>query len=472
MKSSIRLGITLIAIVLASGSTASLGLSVADPLGNRQEPGTGQQAASKAAKKAAKQKESKAAKKAFREKGPTAADAEQESKQQEPRRASLRRSQREKRAQSLEKPRRGFWEKQISRVERGTGIARVFMDGWRGFHFAGGDFPAGAGFTYGIGFTDLAVGSVYEESDQPNRVDVSAGATASTNSYLGVDGHVVIHNLDGSPFGIGLHGRYLEYPEEDFFGAGRTSLEDNRTSYRFDNTEIGAELFWQIPERPWLIGVGAYHLDPEIAPGEDDRFPSIEELFGTGVAGFLRQPDFLRFDTRVGFDWREQPNTRRGGLYSVTFSYYDDRDLNAFDFRRWEIDLQQYFPVPYRRAFVLRANAVLTDTDPGEAVPFYFQPTLGGSERLRGFREFRFRDANSMLLTAEYRWDAWSAMQGALFVDVGKVVPEASQLDFNDLEVSYGAGLRLKSAFGFIARFDIGISREGVIPFFKFTNVF
>ena len=76
MKSSIRLGITLIAIVLASGSTASLGLSVADALGNRQEPGTGQQAASKAAKKAAKQKESKAAKKAFREKGPTAADAE------------------------------------------------------------------------------------------------------------------------------------------------------------------------------------------------------------------------------------------------------------------------------------------------------------------------------------------------------------------------------------------------------------
>ena len=79
------------------------------------------------------------------------------------------------------------------------------------------------------------------------------------------------------------------------------------------------------------------------------------------------------------------------------------------------IYLQQYVPLPNRyRTIALRAAAVMTDARDGQQVPFYYMPTLGGSQTLRGFREFRFQDANSMLLTAEYRWEAWWALDGAL----------------------------------------------------------
>src|SRR5262249_20826208 len=150
-----------------------------------------------------------------------------------------------------------------------------------------------------------------------------------------------------------------------------------------------------------------------------------------------------------------------------------DRDLDAYSFRRVAIDLQQYVPLPNRyRTLALRAAAVMTDAGAGQQVPFYYEPTLGGSQALRGFREFRFRDRNSLLLTAEYRWEASWMLDGALFVDAGKVTAERSDLNLRDLDVSYGVGFRLHSNSAFVSRLDLAFSREGFIPLLRFEHVF
>ena len=96
----------------------------------------------------------------------------------------------------------------------------------------------------------------------------------------------------------------------------------------------------------------------------------------------------------------------------------------------------------------------------------------GASRRWRGFREFRFRDRNSLLFTAEYRWEAWWALDPALFVDAGKVASRRNDLDLSDLEVSYGIGFRVHSTNSFIMRFDLAKSREGFMPFLRFDHVF
>ena len=120
----------------------------------------------------------------------------------------------------------------------------------------------------------------------------------------------------------------------------------------------------------------------------------------------------------------------------------------------------------------LRANLVMTDFSVGEAVPFYYMPTLGGGEKLRGFRESRFRDLNSLLLTAEYRWKAWWVLDMALFMDAGKVTFDHADLHFKDLEASYGFGLRFHSSDALVLRVDLAFSREGFIPLFRFRHVF
>lgn len=187
-----------------------------------------------------------------------------------------------------------------------------------------------------------------------------------------------------------------------------------------------------------------------------------------------RQPDFLRTDASVALDWRDNPlHAHAGGRYGVQLSDYRDQDLDAFGFCRVTIDLQQYVPLPDRyRTIALHAAAVFTDARAGQDVPFYFQPTLGGAQGLRGFREFRFQDRNSLLLTAEYRWEAWWALDGALFVDAGKVAADRRDLNLRDVDVSYGVGFRVHSNSAFVARLDLAFSREGFIPLLRFEHAF
>jgi outer membrane protein assembly factor BamA len=114
----------------------------------------------------------------------------------------------------------------------------------------------------------------------------------------------------------------------------------------------------------------------------------------------------------------------------------------------------------------------MTDAGEGETVPFVFMPDLGGAQRLRGFREFRFRDRNSVLATAEYRWEAWWALDMALFVDAGKVAARRADIGLRDWEIGYGLGFRFHSKKAFAVRLDLAFSREGFIPLIRAEHVF
>ncbi len=285
---------------------------------------------------------------------------------------------------------------------------------------------------------------------------------------------LTLRNLGGAPFNIAFHGKASEFPQEDFFGLGRASREENRTNYLIRSLDGGVDLWFELLKR-FRVGGAAAYLSPSIGSGRDDRFVSTEDFFDeTTLPGFQEQPDFWRYDGFVDFDYRDQPSDpRAGGFYGVRFSNFRDRHLDTFHFRRYEADLQQYIPLPNRyRVIALRANLVMTESSAGDAVPFYYLPTLGGGDRLRGFREFRFRDRNSLLLTAEYRWEAWWALDMALFVDAGKVTFRRSDLDFTDLEASYGIGFRFHSSDALVARLDFGFSREGSITFLRYSHVF
>lgn len=350
----------------------------------------------------------------------------------------------------------------------------AYQSGWKGFHFDGGDFPAGAGFAYGVGFTDLAVRSVTPDPELPNRVDLSFTAATSTSDYLQFSGDVSFLNLGASWFNVAVGGKYFEHPKEDFYGLGPDTLEDDRTSYFLGGSEYRTNL-WLEPVRWFRIGGGVAYLNPQVGPGEDERFPSLEDGFDpSDVPGFEVQPNFLRVDTFVALDGRDQPNfPRSGGYVGLRASSYKDQDLSTFDFRLYELDAQYYLPwLQKYRVLALRANVVISDADAGQEVPFYYMPTLGGGEKLRGFREFRFRDRNSVLLTAEYRWEAWWPLEMALFVDAGKVVPDRDDIDFEDLEVGYGIGFRFHSTDAVSFRLDLARSHEGFFPLFRYRHVF
>ena len=133
--------------------------------------------------------------------------------------------------------------------------------------------------------------------------------------------------------------------------------------------------------------------------------------------GFDNTPAYLRTGAIVDVDYRDEPgNPRAGGRYTARVSAFKDLDLGLHDFTQYDFDVQQYIPFfNQRRVIALRARTTLTRTADSEAIPFYMLPTIGGSDDVRGFEDFRFRDRNAVVLNAEYRWEAFSGMDVALF---------------------------------------------------------
>jgi len=389
-------------------------------------------------------------------------------------RTALLAAEREKKQTEIAPPRRSRVERALYGYDNGAGTPFVFQP-WHGFQLAGGSFPAGAGTTFGVSFThDLGPTRPAADLNRPNRVEVKTVAAYSMRGYSRGSAGLNIYRVGGAPLDVRVGATSYEFPQQDFFGLGQDSLEANRTNYLLRSTDASAALEWR-PARLLEIGGGFSYLTPRIGAGTDSRYPTTEEIFNPAtIPGFAQQPDFLRSDASIAIDWRDNPlHPHAGGRYGLTFSDYRDRDLDSYDFRSFAIELQQYVPIPDRyRTIALHAAAVVTDPRAGQAVPFYFQPTLGGAQALRGFREFRFQDANSLLLTAEYRWEAWWALDGAFFVDAGKVTAERKDLNFRDLDVSYGVGFRFHSNSAFVARLDLAFSREGFIPLLRFEHAF
>ncbi len=216
-------------------------------------------------------------------------------------------------------------------------------------------------------------------------------------------------------------------------------------------------------------------LKTHIGSGTGTDEPTIDTLFNDITAPALAaQPDYLRIGAFAEVDYRDSTlNPRAGGFYRAEWTRYDERDSSLYGFSRFDAELRQYFPFfNLRRVFVFRARTSVAQADSGQKVPFYMMPTLGGSEDLRGFLEFRFRDQNLLLMNLEYRWEAFSGLDMALFGDAGKVSSRRADLDFTDLETSYGFGARFNSANGVFLRIDTGFSNEGTQLFIKFGHAF
>ena len=152
---------------------------------------------------------------------------------------------------------------------------------------------------------------------------------------------------------------------------------------------------------------------------------------------------------------------------------FDDLSEDRFDFTRISGDARGYLPLGSRQRTLAARFFVSRDSaGAGSDVPFYYMQTLGGQDRLRGFRNFRFRDTNVLYMSAEYRWEAAAGIDLAVFYDTGKVFPDQDPFDFTKLRNTYGFGIRGKNMRRVVFRLDVGWSDEGTRLFITFGPSF
>jgi hypothetical protein len=305
------------------------------------------------------------------------------------------------------------------------------------------------------------MGPAYRTPVFDDRAIFNAMAIASFKQYWLIDSRLTWPELAGGHLLADVHGRLFEYPQEDFFGLGPASRRDDDVIYGFRSSEVGV-MAGVRPVRWFTLGGKVDQLTPAVGRGNTGR--SIDQVFrgSTAVPGLEAQPDFLRYEFSADLNFREpQGNPRRGGQTKVVYQQFDDRDLGRYSFRRVDLDVQGYVPLLRdRRVLALRAFTSSADAG-GQEVPFYYQRTLGGPDDLRGFRQFRFRDRNILLLQAEYRWEIFTAVDGAIFYDAGRVAPRFEDLGFDDLDSDYGIGFRFGTRNGVFLRVEGAFGSSG-----------
>jgi hypothetical protein len=329
-----------------------------------------------------------------------------------------------------------------------------------------GSLTIGSGFAFGPGYRTRAPFKRYGTLD--------VWAAGSAQKYWAAEARATFPALaSGRVMAEGYVSR-RDYPREQFFGVGSDSKRSNQTDYLMVTTQAGGRAGVR-PAKTVLVGGGLDYIKPYVGRGRNEAFPDAVDLFDDASApGLAQQPTFIRSSAFLEVDFRHPRNIRKGGLYRLDVSHYEDRDYHAYSFNRIDVDVQQAISIfGERRILVGRAVLTGSDVPAGQRVPFYLMPTLGGNDTLRGFREYRFRGPDAMLLQGEYRFEIWSALDGALFYDTGKVAQRFADLDFKNLEHDYGFGFRFNTNNGVVMRVDAGFgSSDGTHLYIVFGRRF
>lgn len=356
------------------------------------------------------------------------------------------------REQHLEVESRTLIERTLVFVEEKRVLQRLNPP--QGFYPVAGSIGRGSGAALGVG---------YRRRPMAGRLLFDTSVGASYRAYKVAAASVSAPDVGGQPIEVTAGARWYDYTQEDFFGLGAKTNRGDRVSF----TLTGLDTYAQATARRagWFVvrgRVGIHRFD--LARGTDSRFPSLEETFTDATApGLVTTPTLSYAEAALGVDTRDQPgNTRGGGLYNLAVGMFRNRQSSDFDFNRIDVTAMHVIPIfDKKRGIVLHAAASRIDPIGASRVPFFLMPTVGGADSLRGYREFRFRDAAAITLNAEYRWEAFSGLDLALFVDAADVGPTWRSLVGSRFRSSWGGGFRFNTNRRVFLRLDVAGGREG-----------
>jgi outer membrane protein assembly factor BamA len=333
-------------------------------------------------------------------------------------------------------------------IDEPSGLYPLF-----GSVYSGGGFALGAGYRGYYGDNTHWDAKVLQSIRNYRQVEIS------TDSWSHAGDRVDLHARAGwrdAP-GVAFHGLGIDSPE-DPVGFGLTQ------------TYAGGEVAWRPLSRTRLTG-GIAHEDYSIGASSGSR-PSIETRFTAATAPTLDlDPSYWHATASAGFDWRPSPGyARTGGLYELRYHHYAG---GAGDFGRLDAEVVQHIPLVREHYVLSLRGRTETILDDDATVPFYLLSTLGGSDTLRGYSSWRFRDRHAALTSAEFRWSPnRTALDVALFYDAGMVAPQFDALSLRRFKSDVGVGVRFHGPLSTPLRIEVAKGREGVRLVFSGSAAF
>ncbi|MGD1210102.1 MAG: hypothetical protein ABR973_01940 [Candidatus Acidiferrales bacterium] len=306
---------------------------------------------------------------------------------------------------------------------------------------------------------------------------------------------------------INLYAQTITLNKLTYFGLGPGSVEANRSFFGMRETIVGASVIK--PFAPKLSAAFYGEINGrfvDIFPSLNQASPTIGAVFTEATApGLTHQPgslqlgegvrlrpvwfaDFLHLDYNLAyqewiapgsdfsFDRLATDLSHQFVIFRKTTRMLYPRDTNGpdecsidQDSENMECSVDKFaqhheclttegaatptckeLSRDLQGSFGFRVFSVLSMTPDGDTVPFYFQPTLGGSDingnqSLASYQDYRFRAPNLLLLRESFEQSLGSWPLGiALMADEGKVALTRGGLGTSPWLHSFSAGLTFR----------------------------
>jgi hypothetical protein len=291
-------------------------------------------------------------------------------------------------------------------------------------------------------------------------------------------------NLAVHPYTLfNLYAQAISLDKLFYYGLGPTSLQSNASVFGMTQTITGANA-----TVPLGHGLNASLLGEfngrfvSLRGNHHESSPSIEQIFTEAAApGLTNQPAIAQFGEGIRFEptffndhWQLD--------YLAQFQQYLAPSYQQSTFRRFNADIDNTIPfyrnsgsygaksfngpdecasalgatkcsaIQRNREGSLELRLLVTESiaSDGNVVPFYFQPTLGGSDIngntwLASYNDYRFRAPNTLLLREAVEHSIWGPIGFTFSADQGKVALDRNDVDFSHLAHSFTAGVTLRA---------------------------
>jgi hypothetical protein len=373
-------------------------------------------------------------------------------------------------------------------------IAQTLATG-QPLHIALGNLAPQNGFAAGLAFVE------HKDLEDEWRLTFNTDAVASPNGSWRAGGYVKAFRLgSGNIVVVKGPGRKQAplfhvspllnlYAETDslnllyFYGLGPDTMPDGQAAYGLTETIAGSSAIVPISRAGLSLYAEFNGRVPQLRGNQNESVPSIGLAYNEATApGLTVQPAFLQ----PGVGIRIQPAIFNEHLrlhYLAEFQNFIGAGGSGYNFRRWTTDLGHEFPldkkvhltstndqngpdscttdpsapcpspthvssaINHEGSIDLRLLLTGSVADAHNVVPFYFDPTLGGSDingqpLLPSYPDYRFRAPNLVLIRETVEHAIPKVPMGAYFsADEGKVGLRRDDINFSDLRRSYTVGL-------------------------------
>jgi hypothetical protein len=305
------------------------------------------------------------------------------------------------------------------------------------------------------------------------KIVVRPGGTDNRKTNVAVQEYPVFH----------LYAQAASLNKIGYFGLGPSTTVEDRSFFGMQETIVGTSVLLPV-FKPLNVSLSAEANGRfvDIRGARGNGSPSIEQVYNEATApGLTSQPAFAQFGEGI----RIRPRLFSDYLrlnYAVNYQQFIASGDSRFSFRRLTIDLSHQIPLYRRtRSFLAKDSngpddcsrdatnhecpAVTRDlegsigirlfisesiTPSGHDVPFYFQPTLGGSDIngqhwLPSYQDYRFRAPNVLLFRGTFEHSIYGPLGVTYSADFGKVALRRGDIDFNHLLHSHTAGVTLRA---------------------------